>query len=347
MQSVTHPENNIHPIFDEFDRLYSELSVKKQEKKLIQPVYDIRFKPLIDLFKQYDWDGIIKYTDNHFKPLETVKTKRRKEIIVCFSGGKDSTATAIHYKLLGYKVYLYHLHGINKMYKDEHIAAENVAKKLGMDFIQEEITVTGWVQPDWIEHPMKNMIIANRAIQWAIRNKKSPFIAFGNFSSSTLESDPFDVCGGDCKELWDVYSQAMAAVIPSFRVQTPLINMQETLDTLFVNTYLINDIQSCIIPYHYKVRLRKRHAEKYTYKLPENRCGSCWKCAVEYIVYCDHDIWQYDEVWYKHCLEVLKNTLKREQSLYIHDLSEVWEHYFFYNINDSKYFSCKKIKSVI
>ena len=48
MQTVKHPQANLHPIFDEFDRLYNELSVKKQEKKLIQPVYDIRFKPLID-----------------------------------------------------------------------------------------------------------------------------------------------------------------------------------------------------------------------------------------------------------------------------------------------------------
>lgn len=347
MQTVKHPQVNLHPIFDEFDRLYSELSVKKQEKRLINPVYDISFKPLIELFKQYSWDGVIKYADNGFKPLKTPKTERRKSVIVCFSGGKDSTATALYYKELGYNVRLYHLHGINKMYKDEHIAARNVAEKLGVELIKEEIKVTGWVQPNWIEHPMKNMIIANRVIQYVIKHGIDADIAFGNFSTSSLEDDPFEVCGGDCKELWDIYTEIIRHIIPKFSIKTPLNNMQDTLDILFKNQYIINAIQSCIIPYHYKVRLRKRNAEKYSYKLPENRCGSCWKCAVEYIVFCDNDIWQYDEVWYEHCLTVLKNTLKRERDIYLHKLEDVWSYYFFYDIDRSKYFSCKSLKSVI
>ena len=343
MQRLTNPEYNIHKIFNDFDVLYSVLSEKQWMSGIIQLNLAVnrRFQPLIDIFKQYGWDrNDVTYFDYDYKPLQLEYNPQ--DIIVSFSGGKDSTATALYYKERGYNVYLYHLHGINKMYKDEHLAAEQVAKLLGLPYIEEDIKITGWVQPDWIEHPMKNMIIANRAVQWAIRNNISPNIAFGNFSSSTLESDPFEVCGGDCREMWDIYDDIISNVIPDFKVQIPLINMQDTITSVLENQYVINDTQSCIMPYHYKQRLRKRHAEKYTYKLPKNRCGSCWKCAVEYIVLCDNNVWEYDPIWYEHCLTVLKNTLRREQGLRIDVLSDVWEHYFFYDIEKSKFLGEQK-----
>ena len=334
MQTVSHPIKNIHPLFDEFDRLYAEMSQKAQKRQLVPLSYDKHFEPLVDIFKQHGWDGKITFSDRKCKLLQRVQ-KKRKEIVLCFSGGKDSTATALYYQDRGYKVHLYHLHGINKMYKDEHTSAKNVADLLDLPYIEEDISITGWVQPDWIEHPMKNMIIANRAIQWAIRHHVNPRIAFGNFSSSTLDNDPFEVCGGDCKEMWRIYEPIIGQIIDGFSIETPLKNMQSTLDILFENQYLLDDIQSCIIPYHYKQRLRKRHAEKYSYKLPPNRCGSCWKCAVEYIAYCDNGIWEYDHAWYNHCLQVLKQTIKREEGITVNDIHTIWQHYFFYDIAKS------------
>lgn len=339
MQTITHDRPHIHPIFGEFDRVYAEMSQKQAKKTLVPIGLDVTFKPLVDMFRKYGWQGETNYTEKTHRTLKS--SKKRKEVIICFSGGKDSTATAVHYKEKGYSVILYHLHGINKMYKDEYLSASKVAEDLDLPLMQEEVTITGWVQPDWIEHPMKNMIIANRAIQFALRHKMAPRIAFGNFSTSTLDNDPFEVCGGDCREMWQIYRQIMEPIIPNMHIETPLENMQSTLDILFKHQELIDNIQSCIIPFHYKQRLRKRHAEKYAYKLPPNRCGSCWKCAVEYIVYCDNDIWEYDEVWYEHCLEVLRNTLKKEQSIVVSALKEVWPHYFFYDISKSRYFSCK------
>lgn len=337
MQSIIHTYDNIHPIFDDFEKMYAELSEKHKKHKAVNHAYPDIFKPLFDLFSEYGYDGNITYRYLIYPEID--KASKKKQIIVCFSGGKDSTATALYYKNKGYRVYLYHLRGINKMFKDEYKVAEKVADKLNIPLIIEDIKLKGWVRPDYFEHPMKNMIIANRTIEWAVNNDKPIRIAFGNFSTSTLKNDPFEVCGGDCKELWQIYNDIMQTVIPGFKVETPLVNMHDSLITLFHHKSIIKDVQSCITPYNYKVRLRKRNEKKYGFSLPENRCGSCWKCAVEYIVYADEDIWEYNEQWYKHCLEILKNTLKKEQNINIKELSEVWEYYFFYSISQSKYFN--------
>lgn len=337
MQSIIHNQQNIHPIFTAFDELYRITSDKKFKESLIDPIFDTSFRPLVELFQENGWDGFCRFENKDYKPIKVPNAG--KNIIVCFSGGKDSTATALYYLENGYSVTLYHLHGINKMYKDEYISVQKVADQLSIPLIIEDIKIVGWVKPLYFEHPMKNYIIANRAIQWALRNNIYSQIAFGNFSTSSLEDEEFGVCGGDCFEMWDIYNNIIQQIIPGFKVETPLDNMQDTLNTLFLRPELLDNIQSCIIPYNYKVRLQRENSSKYDYKIPANRCGSCWKCAVEYITFCDNNIFEYDEKYYKHCLQVLKNTIKKEKGIELKQLEDVWEHYIFYNISKSKYFN--------
>lgn len=335
MQSVKHPENNIHPIFDEFDRLYSELSVKKQEKRLINPVYDISFKPLIELFKQYSWDGVIKYADNGFKPLKTPKTERRKSVIVCFSGGKDSIATVEHYIKAGYTVYLYHLKRINPPLYDECIQAEKLAEYWGIPIYIDSISLSG--KHDYIEHPMKNMLIANGALQYGIKAGITSNIAFGNYTTSSLEYDNFEFCGGDDFEMWDVYNSIIQKIIPGFKVNVILENIGETLDKVCKNKKLLDLSVSCLGRASMRKYWHDWVKRKFNVDLPTHRCGRCYKCCMEYIYMADHGLQKYDENYYQYCFNNLRKNVEREDERFYNDEC-VWNHYFFYDMSSSAYY---------
>lgn len=337
MQIVKDSLHSIHPLFNEIEELYAFTSVKEQQRTLITPTFRSVFKPIVELFNKYiGVDYQIQYTDAQTRQMSTfVIPKSDKCVIVCYSGGKDSTATALHYKTQGYQVFLYHLKGINKTYKDEWKNVYAMGQLLNLPVIFEEVSLIG--NHDWVEHPLKNWIIAGRALQYGVDHHLTTNIAFGNFSTSTLDEDPFEVCGGDCKELWNIYNSIVQTIIPDFTVKTPLENMQSTLDILLQHKDIAVKCQSCIGPYRYREYLHKNNEAKYNIKLPPHRCGSCWKCCLEYIVYTDNDIYEYNEAYYVHCLEVLQNTLKKEQELRV-DLDDVWNHYFFYSREDSKYY---------
>ena len=142
--------------------------------------------------------------------------------------------------------------------------------------------------------------------------------------------------------MWNVYNNIVDSIIPGFKVHTPLESMKDTLNILMQHKKLAVHCQSCIGPYRYRDYLHDKNCKKYGIDLPEKHCGSCWKCCLEYIVYTDNDIYDYNEDFYKHCMEVLRKTLKKEQGIEVKTPQEVWSHYFFYSIDRSKcYGKCR------
>ena len=192
MQTVEKENENINPIFDDLERVYAYTSERQPKRGLVPKVFLDAYLNVFNLFKT---QGYTKY-DVMFKSVkyELLDTSERANtMLVAYSGGKDSTATALYYIDKGYDVILYHLKGINKTYVDEFKNAEKIAKLLGVPYVVEEVKLKG--KQEWTEHPLKNWIIASNALQYAIKNKLGTNIAFGNFSTSTLRNDPFEVCG--------------------------------------------------------------------------------------------------------------------------------------------------------
>lgn len=332
MQIVQH-HSNIHPIFDKIESFYL-ITSEKPHTMLVKPLFPESFKSLYKLFKDYgnaEYD--IKFEDRWYNKLE-LPNYRRRDIIVCFSGGKDSVATALYYKTLKYHVYLYHLKGINKTYRDEYKTAEQLAELLDLPLIEEECQLIG--NHCWTEHPMKNMIIANCALQWGIKNNITTKIAFGNYYTSHIYNDPFEICAGDDIEMWQAYEKIIRQIIPRFKIRTPLENIQSSFEAIEKQPWLLDKIQSCIGPYRYREHLHRVNEKKYNIKLLPHRCGSCWKCAVEYIWFADCGLLEYNEEYYAHCLKVLQKTIKQETEERISDLSLVWQRYLFYDISKSK-----------
>lgn len=339
MQTVRHHYQNVHRIFDDIEQIYFIMSKKisLRSDTLITPPFtlDNSFKKLIGLFLDNGRDRFWMFYDKLYKPLD-LPERDEKNIIVCFSGGKDSIATVLYYMEQGYNVYLYHMKHINFALTDEYKRVEALSVYWNLPLYIDEIKLSG--HHDYVEHPMKNMIIANGALNYGIREGIGTQIAFGNYKTSTLENDNFEYCGGDCVEMWEAYEHIIQRIIPNFHIMLCLDNLNDTLETVCKDDTLLNMSVSCIG----RANLRKHKHDwvkkKYGIDLPTHRCDQCYKCCVEYIYMTDHDLQEYSEEYYKYCMKKLKKNVDAEDGS-DYSMKEVWEHYFFYAISESKYFS--------
>ena len=315
-------------MFESEDTLWLDNSFKKLDKILDEKLVQYR-KPLI---KDFNF------------PKVDYKYSRKREITVCLSGGKDSAAAAFYYVKKGYKVHLYHATGVNKAYGDEKLAAEKIAKYLDCDLYIDHICLSGKHQ--FIEHPLKNYIIANGALHYALAHNYRPVICFGNFNKSVLDMNEFDICGGDCIEMWDAYKDIMQNVIPDFDIEIPLETNADTFNLLSDDWELFTMSVSCMSPYRFRAHWKHRAEQKYGVKLFDNRCGCCWKCVLESAYLMDHDKQPYNEKFYMHCMDILERTIYRERGYPVETFQEVWDNYMWYPIEESKAYHLIKNKRV-
>lgn len=338
MQKIIHPKNyhTVSPVFDEIELFYALTSEKTLQKNvaLIQPVFDNAFKDLQSLFNQYgsNCNFNFNFTDKQYKKIEP-QDINKKNIILCFSGGKDSIVACKRLKEQNYNVYLYHQKKINAVF-DEYEQVIKLAKYLDCPlYLDESLSLSG--HHDWIEHPMKNMIIANGALHYGIINNISTTVAFGNYIGSTVETDNFDFCGGDDMEMWDVYERIVQKVIPAFKIKIVLQNNMDTLRHICADEALLNLSLSCLGRAGLRRYNQKRIENKYNIVLPKNRCGMCYKCAVEYLYRADADLTPLNKDYYMYCIDVLYRNSISEGAL-TDSIENIWYYYFDYPLTKSK-----------
>ena len=330
MQRIERVNPNVSLILDDIDRLYTYLS-EEPSKSLFPISFDYSFENLVDTFKNstyYDWG--INYSKKEYSPITPINNDN---IILAFSGGKDSIASALKYREQGYNVYLYHMKHINPSFADEWKCAEESASILGMPIFFDDIKFFGHHM--YMEHPMKNMIIANGALSYGVREGIATNIAFGNYTSSFLADNPFDRCAGDCMDMWNNYNSIIERVLPDFRIQANLANMGDTLDTLKDSPNLLNTSLSCLCRHSLRDYRRQWVKDKFGVELFQKRCGSCYKCCVEYIYMADNDKVPFNKEYYKYCLGQLCKVMQAEGLSSVR-VSDIWDTYMFYDLNKSK-----------
>lgn len=332
MQTISHSYKNIHPIFTDIEKYYCLVSEKEGKKSMIPNNFDVSFNYLNELFKYYgNTKHSINFIGKHYSKIDLPQYDSNN-IILAFSGGKDSTAYAKILKDKGCNVYLYHVQNINAVF-DERKSAQAIADYLELPIYFDTVKMSG--HHEWIEHPMKNMIIANGAIHYGIRENIGTTIAFGNYINSTVENDSFDFCGGDDIEMWQAYEEIISQVIPNFYIRMNLENLGDTLDAICGDMQLLNLTQSCIGRAGLREYNRQRIRSKYHVELPLNRCGYCYKCCIEYVYMADRGLVEFNEAYYKNCIRLLRQNIKKEYGE-MPDIYTLWDRFFFYDISESK-----------
>lgn len=329
MQSVNGTTFLCHPLLEELDVLYANLSVIAEPKTLVPMVFDKSFEGIMDIFEQYSYvTRTFKYIKEDIKPV-LLPNFDEKNIIVCFSGGKDSFSVARHYQKQGYNVYLYHLKGLNATYcgeYSEHLIAQKAADYLGLPLIIEELSYSGY--HEWIEHPMKNMLMASRALSFGICSGITTRVAVGTFKTSFLDDNAFDVCGGDCVEMWKAYDKVVRRIIPKYKTLIVNKNYLSSFKTIAKEPKALEVLVSCVTPNRFRKAFRQRTIDKYHIGLLPNRCGCCWKDCAEYIWFADKGLVSLNKAYYIHCLEVLANTYEKENGVRMFSVNTLWDQYF-------------------
>ena len=298
MQSVTHNYKLLSPLMDYIEQLYYLMSGEDDTRRLVETSLPCQLESIVNLFNEYGYPRNYKYFDMAVEPIKFRNHKKR--VVVCVSGGKDSLATVLHYVENGYDVRLFHLKGINKCYPDEHKAIERASEYLKLPLCEWEVKLHGNHQ--YVEHPLKNWIFMNVALTYAVTEVGTINVAVGNFSSSVLEDNKFEVSSGDAMEMWDEYCKIVNDILPNFKVLVPLENVGDTLRAFEGKKDLLEISQSCIGTYRFKEYRGNIIRSKYGYPLMPHRCGGCWKCAIEYIYFCDHDMLEFNKEYYQYCL---------------------------------------------
>lgn len=259
---------------------------------------------LIEIGANRRFDKINYSNNNDYK---RVFTSDFNNIIVCFSGGKDSTSAALKMKEQGYNVYLYYVFGINKSYPDEFVRVKELAKMLDMPLFVEKVVLKG--HTTFHDNPVKNQLIASMALDYGIKNKISAKVCFGDFTDDNVLNSSFLEAWSDTQEMWYAHQDFVMNYVPFYEIKIPFKNYRDTLDVISSNERLLSMVQGCVLPYRFRNKTKEINEQKYNVKLLPNRCGSCWKCCVEYIFLADKGVVEYNEQFYKHCLDILSDKM--------------------------------------
>lgn len=305
MQQILYNSDNIG--VSEMLRLYNLFSDKEASA---ESPFRPCVKPLIDELSIGCMKNV-RYGDTpvQIDLIDNAVEQRKNVVVVCFSGGKDSVATAAKCRDMGYDVKLFHVHGINHSYPDEVNRAKEIAEYLDLPLYIENVKLSG--KTAWQENPVKNQLICTMALDWADNNGFGHRIAFGDFRNDHRERAIFGTNWTDTVEMWNAYSEYIRNDYRDFELLILFDNYFQTMDAVANDRKLLEMVQGCIAPMRYRDYWRSQNIAKYGADvLLPHRCGSCWKCCREYVHLADNGILPINEKYYKKCMQTLKKKEK-------------------------------------
>ena len=205
-----------------------------------------------------------------------------RDLMVGFSGGKDSLATALWGLEKGYDVTLFHVKGVNPSYPNEVNHAVTLAGELPARLIIKQVKLTG--RSDFMENPVKNQLILAAMIAWGYPQGIANY-ALGDFWDDTLDKSNIICNLSDARELWLGIESYLGDIYNPFSYKHIFNNYSETyLQILRTRPDLLEQVLGCMAPLRYRAGYRQHNESKYKLNLLPGRCGSCWKCCAEYLV---------------------------------------------------------------
>lgn len=217
--------------------------------------------------------------------IEAPALKDKKRAIVAFSGGKDSIAAALKLRSEGISVKLLHVLGINRSFMHEIHAAKRAAELMQMPIETVRIAIRGKSIDEWRENPFRNcLIMAICAARGA--DDSSAIYALGNHTIASIKEIALECGLSDSMEIIEATAEYLGSVFKGYEQRYPLRNFSESLLTIlrFGGLELMEASSSCMMPERFKKAHRNNALKVYKGKLLEGRCGSCYKCSLEWII---------------------------------------------------------------
>ncbi len=215
--------------------------------------------------------------DNTNMPQYPVFEKKNNNILVAFSSGKDCVASAMQAKNEGYEPILFHVSKINKSYPKEKEYSRQLAEYLNMPLIEVPFTYT--IHTDFIEHPFKNQMIFFMMLDYGMEHDITNF-AFGNKLTDSITNCTLGLDFCDSIELFN----DLQTMFPQISIKT-FLQSDTTPFTIINDVQVWNKIHSCILPDYRRPNVVKANIKNFGQEyFLQGRCGSCRKCALEYLM---------------------------------------------------------------
>lgn len=255
--------------------------------------------------------------------------RNNNKVMVGFSGGKDSLAVVLKLIKMGYIPVLYHLKKINRNYYGEVESVVDIANKLNLELIIDDMTISG--KTTHLENPTKNLLILSRMIDDGIKMNINKF-TLGESKDVNLKGSTFSTNWSDSFEIISMYNKFISKIFPSYNFMYLLNEGKDSYDIILNQDKkdMILDVQSCMLPDRYRKNVRIANEKKYNTQQLGRRCGSCYKCALDYFYMAHYKYYIFENKdFYKHLLNIL-----------VEKSEMVW------NIKLTKKDSLKKIKTI-
>ena len=248
--------------------------------------------------------------DMRFAPVDipgrVAHVPENKKVMVGLSGGLDSVYCMRKLIEQGYEVTGVHIAGLNREYaKQEEQAARTSAAMAGARYMKFTVYPPKQAFPD---NPWKNQLILSIMLENGAKNGIYRYAIGSDWTTPLSEA----VTGFTITDSIEVNREYWAGVKQRFP-QAELIFIPDNVKKYDRLLYLydcgaLEAVSSCVAPNRFRASLHEKNETKYGIHLYPGRCGSCYKCAMEYILLVEGGRVEKNAAFYEHAWDTLATS---------------------------------------
>lgn len=234
-----------------------------------------------------------------FVPCRPVVSSNK--VLVGATSGKDSVSVTSYFITKGACTTMVHVKGINPMYPHECEAARRIAETLGCEFYTVQVKIGKKLR---IENPLRNTAILLLLTSVAAKLGAGKITLGLQDTFFAKDGNRFDSHWSDYHEVNCAGRDMLVGIAPWITQQVEGLPCR--LDAACLK-YLVDNrpnllplIRSCMQPLRFHAQIRRANYEKAGYELLPGRCGSCWKCCVEWLVLHKYKVYADAPVYERH-----------------------------------------------
>lgn len=296
-----------------FGKIFTDVYEKLQNNDLDYPIFDNIPDGLTPLISSAYPEKPVVFNTTKLEYNVDGTGFSEKDVLVGFTDGKDSVATALKLKDLGFNPILFYLKGVNRAYPNEYIVVNQIAKELNCPIVMPVIKLSykKGEKSHFIENPIRNQYILSLMVDYGIEHGVKLY-TLGNHTKDVCEKTNVFAGLSDALEQFQHFESFIKLHFPQYQYITPLYDHKEAYSILSQHPDIIGKVMSCMGAYRYRNRLSKLNGEKYSIAVLPNRCYSCYKCCAEWIYYnrCSIVGFEDNPLFYKHCIDILRKNIE-------------------------------------